>query len=228
MLPQVPEPDRHPVRPAGAQSALAGRDPAGGETGSRVAIGHRPRRGWSRDRFAGPVDRAGRGARGRRLVPAPGGGGPAIPVWRAAPSAGHLDPYAVPEPWRQYVRQAVGAQQRFDSSVAGWPAGPLRDRLVRSSPGYGRVSTRCGWWPSGRGPGGGRGRQGQPSVDQLSAQLRQVQAEQQRTPASDRQQALARTEEAIAAQLRAARRTDDVKAELLDRFGCSRPAWTRP
>jgi hypothetical protein len=60
--------------------------------------------------------------------------------------------------------------------------------------------------------------QGQPSVVQLSAELRQVQAEQQRTPASDRQQALARTEEAIAAQLRAANRTEEAKNEVLDRL----------
>ena len=29
-----------------------------------------------------------------------------------------IDPFAVPEPWRQYVRQAVGARQRFDAAVA--------------------------------------------------------------------------------------------------------------
>ena len=38
------------------------------------------------------------------------------------------------------------------------------------------------------------------------------------TPASDRQEALARCEEAIAAQLRAAHRTEEAKGEVLDRL----------
>jgi hypothetical protein len=135
-----------------------------------------------------------------------------------------IDPYAVPEPWRQYVRQAQSAQQRFDSSLATWPEGPLKDRLLmlqhRLHEGVNEV-----WVVAQRGAalGGTVAGKSQRSVVQLSAELRQVQAEQQRTPAAHpadpgRRQALARSEEAIAAQLRAAHRTEEAKAEVLDRL----------
>jgi hypothetical protein len=48
--------------------------------------------------------------------------------------------------------------------------------------------------------------------------LQRVQAERQGTPASDRQAVLLRSEEAIAAQLRAAHRSEEAKAEVLDRL----------
>jgi len=58
-----------------------------------------------------------------------------------------------------------------------------------------------------------------PSIDQLSAELRRVQAErQQQPPAADRQAVLARSEEAVAAQLRAARRSEALRVEVLDRL----------
>ena len=45
-----------------------------------------------------------------------------------------IDPFAVSEPWRQYVRQALAARQRFDQAISGWPDGPLHDRLVLLQP----------------------------------------------------------------------------------------------
>ena len=47
---------------------------------------------------------------------------------------GAIDPWAVPEPWRQYVRQARRAGQRFDQAIDQWPAGPLQDRLLTLQP----------------------------------------------------------------------------------------------
>ena len=135
-----------------------------------------------------------------------------------------IDPYAVPEPWRQYVRQAQSAQQRFDSSVATWSAGPLRDRLIQLQPRLAAgvnevwVVAQRGAALGGTAAGSGHLSVAQPSVVQLSTELRRVQAEQQRTRGSDRQQALARSEEAIAAQLRAAHRTEEAKNEVLDRL----------
>jgi hypothetical protein len=219
MLPQVPEPDRHPVRPAGAQSASPAeirrvvRRAAVSPSAIVLAAA-----GVGIGLLAQSIVLAvvlGAGAWFLRVVVAvlrSRYGGHRLPVVT-------IDPYAVPEPWRQYVRQAVSAQQRFDSSVAGWPAGPLRDRLVTLQPRL-REGVNDVWVAAQRGAalGGRVAGRSQPSVDQLSAQLRQVQAEQQRTPPSERQQALARTEEAMAAQLRAARRTDEVTGELLDRL----------
>jgi hypothetical protein len=40
-----------------------------------------------------------------------------------------IDPYAVPEPWRTFVREAVTAQDKFDQAVATEQPGPLQDRM---------------------------------------------------------------------------------------------------
>ena len=60
----------------------------------------------------------------------------------------------MPEPWRQYVRQALTSRQRFDQSVAQWPAGPLHDRLVIIQPRLAQATEEV--WaggPAGRRPG---------------------------------------------------------------------------
>src|SRR5581483_6712293 len=47
----------------------------------------------------------------------------------AQPRPAALDPWSVPEPWRQLLHQAMDAQARFDQAIADWPSGPIRDRL---------------------------------------------------------------------------------------------------
>jgi hypothetical protein len=41
-----------------------------------------------------------------------------------------IDPFAVNEPWRRFVQDALRAQSHFAEAVAGAKAGPLRDRLL--------------------------------------------------------------------------------------------------
>ncbi|MBK9180220.1 MAG: hypothetical protein IPM45_11785 [Acidimicrobiales bacterium] len=41
-----------------------------------------------------------------------------------------IDPFAVGEPWRRYVADALQARTRFGDAVAGVRSGPVRDRLV--------------------------------------------------------------------------------------------------
>jgi len=41
-----------------------------------------------------------------------------------------INPDAVREPWRSFVRKAVAARDRFDRAVADTDPGPLRDRLA--------------------------------------------------------------------------------------------------
>lgn len=41
-----------------------------------------------------------------------------------------IDPFAVGEPWRYFVRDAVQAKSRFDVRIAEVDEGPLKDRLV--------------------------------------------------------------------------------------------------
>jgi hypothetical protein len=207
MLPQLPEPVRHPsvVRAAVSPSAVI-------VTAAGVGIGL----------AAQSVVLAvvlGAGAWLGRM---------AVAVWRSKRKRKRLpvvtiDPYAVPEPWRQYVREALGARQRFDQTVAEWPAGPLHDRLVALQPRVWQATDEV-WAIAQRGAalsGTLRGvpvASARPTTSQLSAELRRVQAEQQQTAPSDQQAALARSEEAIAAQLRAAHRAEAAQGELLDRL----------
>ena len=46
------------------------------------------------------------------------------------PKAERIDPGAVREPWRGFVRKAVAARDRFQRAVADTDPGPLRDRLA--------------------------------------------------------------------------------------------------
>jgi hypothetical protein len=41
-----------------------------------------------------------------------------------------IDPFALREPWRFFVRDALNARQRFRDAVADADSGPLRDRLL--------------------------------------------------------------------------------------------------
>jgi hypothetical protein len=205
MLPQLPEPVRHPsvVRAAVSPSAIVlfaagvGIGLAAGSVTLAVVLGVVAWLG----RIAFAVFRS---RRKRRRLPVV-----------------TIDPFAVPEPWRQYVRQALGARQRFDQTLSQWPAGPLHDRLMLLQPRIGQATEEV-WAVAQRGAaltGTVRGvptGAAQPSIVQLSAELRRVQAEQQQVTASDRQAALARSEEAIAALLRAARRSEEAQAEVLD------------
>jgi hypothetical protein len=146
--------------------------------------------------------------------------------WRRRLPTVDIDPYAVPEPWRQYVRQALNARQRFDQTLTQWSAGPLRDRLALLQPQLSRGAeevwavARQGAILEGGAAGVSAGGGNRPSTDKLSAELRQVQAEQRRAgpDAAGRQASLTRTEEAIAAQLRAAAQSQEATAEVLDRL----------
>jgi hypothetical protein len=42
---------------------------------------------------------------------------------------GPIEPRMLRDPWRQHVREALEAEQRFGAAVEATPAGPLRDRL---------------------------------------------------------------------------------------------------
>lgn len=42
-----------------------------------------------------------------------------------------IDPFAVPEPWRHSVIDALQAQVRFDQAVKSFRAGPLKETIVR-------------------------------------------------------------------------------------------------
>src|SRR5262249_35089065 len=124
MLPQLPEPVRHPsvVRAAVSPSAII-------LAGAGVGIGLLAASvrlavilgvvGWV-VRMAFAVSRSRPRGRGLPVVT--------------------IDPFAVPEPWRQYVQQALGARQRFDQTLSQWSPGPLHDRLMLLQPRIGQAT----------------------------------------------------------------------------------------
>jgi hypothetical protein len=142
----------------------------------------------------------------------------------AQPKPAQLDPWSVPEPWRQLLHQADNAQSRFDNAVKDWPPGPIRERLTDLQPrlwadveDIGTIARRgasLSAWVSGV-PASGR-----PSADQLSQQIRQTEAERQRLAgrSASRDASLARTEEALAAQLRAVHDASEAESLVLDRL----------
>ncbi|HZN14423.1 MAG TPA: hypothetical protein VFB78_09170 [Acidimicrobiales bacterium] len=48
---------------------------------------------------------------------------------RRTPKAESIDPFAVGEPWRRFVQDALSAERRFEETVRRTKAGPLHDRL---------------------------------------------------------------------------------------------------
>jgi len=59
-----------------------------------------------------------------------------------------IDPFALREPWRFFVRDAVQARNRFAASLDRATAGPLRDRLLEIGESLDRGVTQC--WESAR------------------------------------------------------------------------------
>jgi len=53
-----------------------------------------------------------------------------LAVPRGGPRGDRPDPFAVQEPWRRFVSDALAARRRFDDAVRAMAAGPLRDQLA--------------------------------------------------------------------------------------------------
>jgi hypothetical protein len=129
-----------------------------------------------------------------------------------------IDPWAVSEPWRDYVRQALAAEGRFDHVAATAASGPTQERLASLLPQV-RHATEEIWALAQQGAALST-RPGSTSTESLSNEMRQVQAERARSAAgADRVASLARREEALAAQIHARRRAESAAASAADRLG---------
>ncbi|MGH9184585.1 MAG: hypothetical protein ACRD0U_02035 [Acidimicrobiales bacterium] len=53
-----------------------------------------------------------------------------IRAGRRLPKAPRVDPFAVGEPWRRHVQDALQARTKFAQAVASGRPGPVQDRLV--------------------------------------------------------------------------------------------------
>jgi hypothetical protein len=142
---------------------------------------------------------------------------------QAGPAA--LDPWSYPEPWKALVTQALGAQSRFDDTVRQWPAGPLKDRLsglklqVYDAVRQIGAMARRGAALEGIGAGG-VATHARPDPEEIARQLRDVASERNRSGGQSpvRDASLAKTEEALAAQLRSLRAAEEAAQELRDRL----------
>lgn len=149
------------------------------------------------------------------------GAGLALRAWwrsfrRAAVT--QVDPWALPDPWRQVVSDAVASERRFAAAAASLAPGPLRDRVVemqtavhtqvlRVWDGARRGAALSGGYPAGAGTA---------PAAALAAQLRSIQ-EQRATGGGGAGPAVSEgAEEALAARLREARRSEAVAAGILD------------
>jgi hypothetical protein len=54
----------------------------------------------------------------------------AASVPRDATDAQHIDPFALQDPWRSFVRAAQQSRRRFDEAVRSAKPGPMRERLT--------------------------------------------------------------------------------------------------
>lgn len=124
-----------------------------------------------------------------------------------------IDPWAVPEPWRPLVQEALGSRDRFDHMVADWPPGPLRERLSSACQAVSDATeevwriARLGASLTPSGPGA-------PTGEALSGRLRALQAARgsQPDPSMDAEEA------SLAAQLQAVRRREAAAQQVLDRM----------
>ena len=128
-----------------------------------------------------------------------------------APRREHIDPFALSEPWRGFVRGALQAQARFDRTVHAAKAGPLRDRLAEIGE---RVKTGVSesWQVANR------AQEISTALEQLDtrdARAKLAALEQDTSRSSDSR---SRTEESLRAQIASAERMDAVVNDAQDRL----------
>jgi hypothetical protein len=127
-----------------------------------------------------------------------------------------MDPYAVPEPWRSFVREALTAQAKFDQAVARSRPGPLRNHVAGVST---RVHDGVGecWRVAHLGAALAATRNTL-DPDATSRQLRALQASRRPQSSAPAAQAIDETEAAMAVQLQAARRVEAAVQRTTDRL----------
>jgi hypothetical protein len=138
-----------------------------------------------------------------------------------------IDPYAVPEPWRNFVQEALSAEQKFEQAVERCQPGPLQDRLRQVGARVGDGVREC-WRAAHLGASISAVVAGlDPAA--TSRQLREVQ-DQRRTAhggststspspsPSPSREALDATEAALAARLQTATRMQSVVQRTTDRL----------
>ncbi|HET7487629.1 MAG TPA: hypothetical protein VFJ85_06835 [Acidimicrobiales bacterium] len=126
-----------------------------------------------------------------------------------------IDPFAVGEPWRHSVMEAVRARARFEQTVDAARPGPLKDRLVDVGRRIDQGAEEC--WRIARQGDALRSAVGRLGVDQARRELEQVRAELARAPEADRPP-LQKTAAALEAQVASAERIEKVSNDAATRL----------
>lgn len=140
-----------------------------------------------------------------------------IRVAVAIPRAGkgeRIDPFAVNEPWRQFVQHALASRTRFAEAVRTMQAGPLHDHLIEIGERLDEGVEEC-WRIARRGQLLARARS-QVNDDEIRRERDQLLAESGGPPPEGSTQA--RTLEALEAQLATADRMETVLADTRSRL----------
>jgi hypothetical protein len=136
-------------------------------------------------------------------------------VFRAVPQdskSDRVDPFTLSEPWRTYVQSAQTAKLRFDRTIDGTRAGPIRDRLSELSSKLTDAIDDC-WRIASRGD----------DIDHALAQVNTTQAQLELAEARQHLRerstpALESTVRSLEAQLGSAQRMQNVSNDARDRL----------
>lgn len=126
-----------------------------------------------------------------------------------------VDPSKVAEPWRAFVRSALGARARFAKTVRRARPGPLHDRLADLGRRLDQGVSEC--WRIARQGDALESALDQLDVGSIEAQLAELQAEKRGATGAEAH-ALARAEDAMRSQLASAQRIERVSREARNRL----------
>ena len=127
-----------------------------------------------------------------------------------------IDPYAVPDPWRRFVRESLTAQAKFDQAVARCQPGPLRDRLQEVALRVHDGVREC-WRVAHLGAALDAALAGL-DLERTSGELRRLQETRGPGSVGSAEQSVDATEAALAAQLQAGRRVQAAEQRATDRL----------
>jgi hypothetical protein len=131
----------------------------------------------------------------------------AVAVPRDSTDGQHIDPFALQDPWRGFVRGALSARKKFEEAVTNARRGPLRDRLTEIGGRLDDGVNEC--WRVAR--------QGQALADARS-QLDTSEAQRELATLDQSSPSQSKTAEALHAQIASAQRVESTITDARDRL----------
>jgi hypothetical protein len=125
-----------------------------------------------------------------------------------------IDPLALQDPWRRYVKEALDAQKRFNTAVRDAPAGPMHQRLAQIAARIDDGLDDC-WRIARQGHALSKAHR-RLDADEAAQDLEQITSSSSSPPAEG--SALAETVEALQAQVSAAQRMEKTINEAQDKL----------